>query len=83
MQSDDQPALRSITEFNLWKKAMSALLIALTCTFFAVFLIPVYWPFLLSYFLFLVFSTVRKHYRHMNKYGYSLVDFGRKQHGHS
>lgn len=84
MRGDDQPALRSLTEFNLWKKVMVALLVALLvalpCTFFAVFLIPVYWPFLLGYFVLLVGSSVRKHYKHMQKYGYSLGDFGRKRH---
>jgi len=43
-----------------------------------VFDLPVYWPFLLGYFVFLVGMTVRKQLMHMKKYGYSIVDFGKK-----
>lgn len=57
---------------------MLALMAAIFCTFFQMFLIPAYWPFLLSYFLVLIFGTIRKHYQHMKKYGYSLGDFGRR-----
>lgn len=79
MRTSDRPVLRSITEFNLWKKIMSTLLASLLCTYSTLFLIPVYWPFLLSYFLILVYFSVRKHWQHMRKYGYELADFGRKQ----
>jgi hypothetical protein len=48
------------------------------CTFFELFLIPVYWPFLLIYFFWLVALAAQKHYRHMKVYGYSLGDFNRK-----
>lgn len=78
MRTSDRPVLRSITEFNLWKKIMLTLVASLLCTYSSFFLIPVYWPFLLSYFLTLVFFSVRKHWYHMRKYGYSLADFGRK-----
>ena len=40
--------------------------------------VPVFWPVLLFYFIFVVFTIVIKQYRHMKKYGYSLSDFFKK-----
>lgn len=77
--SEDRPVLRSITEFSFWKQATLVVLLSLLCTFSDVFLVPVYWPFLFSYFLVLIFFAVRKHMKHMHKYGYSLEDFRRKR----
>ena len=48
------------------------------CTCFDIFLVPVYWPFLLFYFLWLIGLAVAKHCRHMKKYGYSFDDFTSK-----
>lgn len=44
----------------------------------SVFDLPVYWPFLFGYFIFLVAMTAKKQMQHMNKYGYSIFDFGKK-----
>ena len=42
-----------------------------------VFDLPVYWPFLFAYFIFLVIVTIKKQKKHMEKYGYTLIDFGK------
>lgn len=71
----DRPVLRSITEFNLWKNLLLIAVGSWLCTFFELFLVPVYWPFLLIYFLWLIGLAVCKHWQHMKKYGYSFKDF--------
>jgi len=40
--------------------------------------LPVFWPFLMIYFFMLVGLTVKRHLRHMSKYGYKFGDFNRK-----
>jgi len=76
---EDRPVLRSITEFGLWKQATLVITSSLLCTYSEAFLVPVYWPFLFGYFLVLIFFAVRKHLKHMRKYGYCLEDFQRKR----
>lgn len=70
--------LRSLNEFNLWKNLTVIALVSLMCTWFELFLIPVYWPFLLIYFIWLIGLAVAKHYKHMRLYGYSFSDFNQK-----
>jgi hypothetical protein len=69
---DDRPILRNLTEFAFWKQTTLVIAISILCTFSGVFLIPVYWPFLFGYFIALIFFAVRKHLKHMRKYGYCL-----------
>jgi hypothetical protein len=40
-----------------------------------IFQIPVYWPFLFLYFVWLIGLAIHKHFRHMKKYGYTPRDF--------
>lgn len=63
--SGDRPILRSITEFTFWKQTTVIVATSIICTYFGLFLIPVYWPFLLLYFLALIYAAVRKHRMHM------------------
>lgn len=70
--------LRSINEFNLWKNLLLIAVVSGVCTCFEIFLVPVYWPFLLIYFLWLIGLAVAKHCQHMKKYGYSIEDFTAK-----
>lgn len=70
--NEDRPVLRSITEFSFWKQSTIVVVLSLLCTYFEAFLVPVYWPFLFCYFIALIFFAVRKHMKHMQKYGYSL-----------
>ena len=44
-----------------------------------IFKLPVYWPFLLIYFVWLIGLAVLKHAKHMKKYGYSTKDFSGKK----
>lgn len=70
--------LRSIGEFSLWKSLVLIAMGSWACTYFEVFLVPVYWPFLLIYFLWLIGLAVAKQWTHMKKYGYSFSDFNSK-----
>lgn len=74
----DRPVIRAITEFNLWKKICAVCVVTWGCTFFEVFKIPVYWPFLLIYFCWLVGLAIQRHCHHMRVYKYSLRDFEHK-----
>lgn len=75
MESENRPLLRSITEFTLWKNIMLTMGASWFFTLSYVFQIPVYWPFLFIYFVWLIGLAVHKHFRHMRKYGYSPKDF--------
>ena len=77
----DRPVLRTLGEFALWKNMLAVGIVTWLCTCFDLFLIPVYWPFLLIYFLWLIGLAVAKHYKHMKKYGYRLSDFTRRKKG--
>eukprot|EP01017_Pseudomicrothorax_dubius_P022659 TRINITY_DN244_c0_g1_i1.p1 TRINITY_DN244_c0_g1~~TRINITY_DN244_c0_g1_i1.p1 ORF type:complete len:191 (-),score=25.88 TRINITY_DN244_c0_g1_i1:209-781(-) len=83
VDSDEfKPYVRTIGEFLLWKKLMLAGIVALVLTLTRAFDFPVFWPFLLFYFFFLCFLTVRKQFRHMAKYGYGFVaDSGKRKYG--
>ena len=59
-------------------KSLQAFLVAFTCTFFAVFDIPVFWPILLVYFFILFFITMQKQIMHMIKYRYLPFNIGKK-----
>ena len=80
-KNDDEskPIIRKLGEFKLWKKLFFAISLALLCTFIKVFDFPVFWPILLIYFLFIAGTIVIRQRQHMNKYGYSLSDFFKKQ----
>jgi len=75
----DRPVLRSLNEFNLWKSLCWVGAGSWLCTWFDMFLIPVYWPFLLIYFTWLIGLAVVKHCLHMKKYGYKISDFNFKK----
>ena len=51
----------------------------LAATFFDIFNIPVFWPVLLFYFVFVSITIALRQHRHMQKYGYSLQDFFKKK----
>ena len=65
----------SVTRFG----TTIALVISNILIFSEIFNLPVYWPFLLVYFIFLVFVTIKRQKRHMEKYGYSFIDFGKNK----
>jgi len=65
-----RPFIRRLPEFKFWHASTKATLIALFCTFFEAFNIPVFWPILLLYFLTLFGITMKRQIRHMIKYRY-------------
>jgi Rer1 family len=60
-----------------------AIFVALVCSFFSVFDIPVFWPILLIYFCILFAITMRRQIKHMIKYKYVPFDLGKKNYGKS
>lgn len=79
---EDRPLLRTMTEFTLWKNILVTMAGSWFCTLSEIFMLPVYWPFLLIYFVWLIGLAVHKHIRHMRKYGYSPRDFSVKKSKH-
>lgn len=77
-QTDEfKPFIRRLPEFKFWHSATKAIAIALVCSFFTFFDIPVYWPILLVYFFTLTALTLRRQIRHMVKYKYVPFDLGK------
>ena len=54
-----------------------AFLMGLAATLFPFMDVPVYWPILLFYFLFLFAFTMRRQIKHMIKYNYNPFEFGK------
>ncbi len=77
-EGEDKPLIRSMNEFRFWQNVTLASIISLFCTSSLIFDLPVFWPFLLAYFIMLFILTVKRQFKHMSKYGYSLFDFNRK-----
>ncbi|GIY37016.1 protein RER1 [Caerostris darwini] len=65
-----RPFIRRLPEFKFWYSATRAIFIAMFCTFFDAFNIPVFWPILLLYFLILFCVTMKRQIKHMVKYRY-------------
>eukprot|EP00929_Paragymnodinium_shiwhaense_P037709 TRINITY_DN20044_c1_g1_i3.p2 TRINITY_DN20044_c1_g1~~TRINITY_DN20044_c1_g1_i3.p2 ORF type:complete len:161 (-),score=17.50 TRINITY_DN20044_c1_g1_i3:21-503(-) len=76
-----RPFSRKLPEFKFWLSGFRAIIVSIFMTFFEVFDLPVFWPILLTYFLLLVFLTMRDRIRHMMKYGYLPFSFGKKRYG--
>jgi len=71
MSSEEfRPFIRRLPEFKFWLSSTKATLIALFCTFFEAFNIPVFWPILLLYFITLFGITMKRQIKHMIKYRY-------------
>jgi len=65
-----RPFIRRLPEFKFWYTSTKATVIALFCTFFEAFNIPVFWPILLLYFITLFCITMKRQIKHMIKYRY-------------
>jgi len=65
-----RPFIRRLPEFKFWHSSTKATAIALFCTFFEAFNIPVFWPILLLYFITLFCITMKRQIKHMIKYRY-------------
>ena len=73
-----KPFIRKIHEFNLWRNCTVAVIIGVSCTFFTVFNVPVFWPVLVFYFVILFVVTMRRQIAHMVKHGYVPFDIGKE-----
>eukprot|EP00927_Polykrikos_kofoidii_P076921 TRINITY_DN73937_c0_g1_i1.p1 TRINITY_DN73937_c0_g1~~TRINITY_DN73937_c0_g1_i1.p1 ORF type:complete len:189 (+),score=29.46 TRINITY_DN73937_c0_g1_i1:125-691(+) len=65
-----RPFSRKVSEFKFWLGAMRAVVTACVMTCFPVFDMPVFWPILLSFFIFLVITSGQDRIKHMIKYRY-------------
>ncbi|VDO18914.1 unnamed protein product [Heligmosomoides polygyrus] len=72
-----RPFMRRLPEFKCWHSAMKATLIAIFCTFFEFFNVPVFWPILVMYFIILFFLTMKRQIMHMIKYKYIPFTVGK------
>lgn len=72
-----RPFIRRLPEFKFWHWGFRAIVIAMFCTFFEVFNIPVFWPILVMYFLILFCVTMKRQIRHMIKYRYLPFTHGK------
>ena len=73
-----KPFYRKLKEYQFWSGYFWILLIGIILTFFEGFDIPVFWPLLLVYFLFIFILTMRHQIAHMIKYHYLPWDSGKK-----
>ena len=65
-----RPFMRRLPEFKFWYATVKATLIAIFCTFFEFFDVPVFWPILVIYFFVLLFLTMKRQIMHMIRYRY-------------
>ncbi|ESQ50629.1 hypothetical protein EUTSA_v10022852mg [Eutrema salsugineum] len=76
-----KPFVRRLPEFKFWYAATKAFVVAFVMTFFSFLDVPVFWPILLCYWLFLYFLTMKRQIVHMIKFRYVPFDFRKKRHG--
>nr|CAG4638799.1 EOG090X0FVI [Cyclestheria hislopi] len=72
-----RPFIRRLPEFKFWYSVSKSTVIALTCTFFEVFNVPVFWPILVMYFITLFCITMKRQIKHMIKYRYIPFTHGK------
>lgn len=65
-----RPFARKLPEFQFWYWGMRAVVLSIGATFFRVFDLPVFWPILLFYFVFLFVITMKQQLAHMIKHRY-------------
>mmetsp|Transcript_60340 Transcript_60340/g.186811 ORF Transcript_60340/g.186811 Transcript_60340/m.186811 type:complete len:191 (+) Transcript_60340:92-664(+) len=76
-----RPFTRKLPEFHCWLTASSAVIVSFSMTFFEAFDLPVIWPMLLAYFIFLVVLTMKGRIEHMMKHKYMPFSFGKQKYG--
>jgi hypothetical protein len=77
---DFRPFVRRLPEFKFWVSSSRAILFAITCTFFSILDLPVFWPILVCYFIFLFVILMKKQILHMIRYKYVPFDYGKPHH---
>lgn len=58
-----RPFIRRLPEFKFWYAVSKSTVIALICTMFEFFNVPVFWPILVMYFFVLFFLTMKRQIR--------------------
>ena len=66
-EGDFRPFTRELSEFKFWWRGTRATGVALAMTFLSMFDVPVYWPILFAYLIFVVVLTIRNRVKHMIK----------------
>ncbi|XVE82594.1 hypothetical protein DITRI_Ditri16bG0018100 [Diplodiscus trichospermus] len=74
-----KPFIRRLPEFKFWYATTKAFVVAFVLTFFSVLDVPVFWPILLCYWVFLFFLTMKRQIIHMIKYKYIPFDIGKQR----
>lgn len=59
-------------------RVTQGIIVGFFCTFFQALNLPVFWPMLVFYFLFMFIMTMRQQINHMIKYRYLPFSFGKK-----
>ncbi|TKS77390.1 Protein RER1 [Collichthys lucidus] len=73
-----RPFIRRLPEFKFWHSATKGIVIAMICTFFDAFNVPVFWPILVMYFIMLFCITMKRQIKHMVKYRYLPFTHGKR-----
>eukprot|EP01065_Artemidia_motanka_P050283 TRINITY_DN8569_c0_g2_i1.p1 TRINITY_DN8569_c0_g2~~TRINITY_DN8569_c0_g2_i1.p1 ORF type:complete len:602 (+),score=157.76 TRINITY_DN8569_c0_g2_i1:134-1939(+) len=79
MQSEYRPFQRKLPEYKAWYNACKSICVCYVLTFFRVFDIPVFWPVLVVYFVFIFAFNIQKQVRHMWKHQYVPWSTGEKK----
>ncbi|CAE7741499.1 RER1 [Symbiodinium sp. CCMP2592] len=66
-EGEFRPFTRELSEFKCWWRGTRATGVALAMTFLSMFDVPVYWPILLAYLIFVLVLTIRKRVKYMIK----------------
>ncbi|XP_067586126.1 protein RER1-like [Pseudorca crassidens] len=73
-----QSSIRRLPEFKSWHTVTKDNLVAMVCTFFEAFHVPVFCPILVMYFVMLFCITMKRQIEHMIEYRYILFTHGKK-----
>ncbi|CAJ0915549.1 unnamed protein product [Ranitomeya imitator] len=74
-----RPFIRRLPEFKFWHSATKGVVVAMVCTFFEAFNVPVFWPILVMYFIMLFCITMKRQIKHMIKYRYIPFTHGKRK----
>ena len=77
-EEEFRPFSRKLPEFKAWVQAQRALTLSLLATLFRFMDLPVFWPILLIYFVFLFAVTMRRQIAHMVQHKYVPFSFGKQ-----
>ncbi|GMH06304.1 hypothetical protein Nepgr_008144 [Nepenthes gracilis] len=76
-----RPFIRRLPEFKLWYSITKAFMVSFAMTFLSVLDVPVFWPILSSYWIFLFVLTMKRQIVHMIKHKYNPFTTGKPRYG--